>query len=225
MYLNKLLVNCKFSKSSFKLITLKKNKMKSQIHIYLTKNIYHMYKNIFSILLLAGFTIANGQVIIGDAAGGTALDKSSVLLEFANTSNRGIIVPYVTTAVLPTTFEGGTIVLHAPQPSTTTARMKYYNAVTSNWVDLSGQDGVVTAALSNQPSGVTETGKSIIGASSSSADGVLVLESSSKAMVLPIVDNTNQIINPSPGMMVYLNKTGAKRLAVFNGTKWSYWKP
>ena len=199
--------------------------MKSLIHIYLTKNIYQMYKKIFSLLVLAGFASVNAQVIIGDETGGPALDKSSVLLEFPNTSDRGIIVPYVTTAVLPTTFAGGTILLHAPTPSTTTARMKYYNAVTSNWVDLSGQDGVVTVALSNQPSGVTETGKSIIGASSSSADGVLVLESSSKAMVLPIVDNTNQIINPSPGMMVYLNKTGAKRLAVFNGTKWSYWKP
>lgn len=184
-----------------------------------------MYKHIFSILLLAAFASVNAQVIIGNAIGGPALDKSSVLLEFANTSDRGIIVPYVTTAVLPTTFVGGTILLHTPQPSTTTARMKYYNALTSVWVDLSGQDGIVTTALANQPSGVTETGKSIIGASTSSADGVLVLESSSKAMVLPIVNNTNQIINPSPGMMVYLNKTGAKRLAVFNGTKWSYWKP
>ena len=184
-----------------------------------------MYKKIFSLLFLAGFASANAQVIVGDDVGGPALDKSSVLLEFANTSDRGIIVPYVTTAVLPTTFAGGTILLHAPTPSTTTARMKYYNAVTSTWVDLSEQDGVVTTALSNQPSGVTETGKSIIGASSSSADGVLVLESTNKAMVLPIVNDTNQIINPSPGMMVYLNKTGAKRLAVFNGTKWSYWRP
>ena len=199
--------------------------MKSPIHIYLTKNMYNMYKKIFSLLFLAGFASANAQVIVGDDVGGPALDKSSVLLEFANTSDRGIIVPYVTTAVLPTTFAGGTILLHAPTPSTTTARMKYYNAVTSTWVDLSEQDGVVTTALSNQPSGVTETGKSIIGASSSPADGVLVLESSNKAMVLPIVNDTNQIINPSPGMMVYLNKTGAKRLAIFNGTIWSFWKP
>lgn len=199
--------------------------MKSQIQIYLTKNMYNMYKKIFSLLILVGFASANAQVIIGDATGGPALDKSSVLLEFANTNNRGIIVPYVTTTVLPSTFAGGTILLHAPTPSTTTARMKYYNAVTSNWIDLSGQDGVVTTALTNQPSSITETGKSIIGAPSSLADGVLVLESSNKAMVLPIVNNTNQIINPSPGMMAYLNKTGAKRLAVFNGTKWSFWKP
>lgn len=182
-------------------------------------------KKIFSIIILAGFTGLNAQVIIGNATGGPALDKSSVLLEFANTNDRGIIVPYVTTAVLPTTFAGGTILLHAPKPATTSARMKYYDEVTSTWMDLSGQNGSVTAALVNQPSAVIETGKSIIGAATSSADGVLVLESTSKAMILPIVDNTDQIIKPSPGMMVYLNKAGAKRLAVFNGTKWSYWKP
>lgn len=191
-----------------------------------------MYKHIFSILLLAAFASVNAQVIIGNAIGGPALDKSSVLLEFANTSDRGIIVPYVTTAVLPTTFVGGTILLHTPQPSTTTARMKYYNALTSVWVDLSGQDGIVTAALAIQPSGVTEssTARAIIGdvpnpIPSGFPEGVLVLNSTTKAMVLPIVNNTDQIVDPSPGMMVYLNKTGAKRLAVFNGTKWSYWKP
>lgn len=191
-----------------------------------------MYKKIFSILLIAGLTTANAQVIIGNDTGGPATDKSAVLLEFANTSDRGIIVPYVTTVTLPTTFAGGTILLHAPTGSTTTARMKYYNAFNSTWVDLSGQDGIVTAALAIQPSGVTEssTARAIIGdvpnpIPSGFPEGVLVLNSTTKAMVLPIVNNTDQIVDPSPGMMVYLNKTGAKRLAVFNGTKWSYWKP
>jgi hypothetical protein len=53
----------------------------------------------------------------------------------------------------------------------------------------------------------------------------LVLESPNKAMVLPMVLDTNNIPDPAPGMMVYVNKTGAKRLAVFNGNKWTYWKP
>ena len=44
-------------------------------------------------------------------------------------------------------------------------------------------------------------------------------------MVLPIVNSIDNIVNPSPGMMVYVNKAGAKRLAVFNGSKWSFWKP
>ncbi len=174
---------------------------------------------------------AYSQVIIGDAIG-TATTKTSVLLEFANTSNKGIILPYVRTK--PSTPTEGTIILDASTP--TAARIKYYNGVTTGtgnspdgWQDLSGQDGNVTAALANQPTPakVTEdtNAKAIIGANISSADGVLVLESATKAMVLPTVASTDDVPSPGPGMMVYINKAGAKRLAVYNGSKWSYWKP
>ena len=67
--------------------------------------------------------------------------------------------------------------------------------------------------------------KAIIGAQTSVADGVLVLESNTKAMILPTVLDVQLIPSPSPGMMVYVNKAGAKRLAVYNGRKWSFWKP
>ena len=52
-----------------------------------------------------------------------------------------------------------------------------------------------------------------------------VLASNTKAMVLPTVADVQNIPSPSPGMMVYINKAGAKRLAVYNGSKWSFWKP
>ena len=175
-----------------------------------------MKKLILSIFI-AKVSFASAQIIIGDAVG-TALVKTSVLLEFAAGQNKGIIVPYVRT--MPATPTEGTILLDAS--NATTARMKYYNGT---WKDLSGQDANVTAALANQPSSIAETGKSIIGATSTSADGVLVLESATKAMVLPIVANVQNIPSPSPGMMVYINKFGRKRLAVFNGTRWSYWAP
>ena len=181
-------------------------------------------KNIFTIILLAAITGVNAQVIIGDAVG-TATNKTSVLLEFGvnlATQNKGIIVPYITTPVTGSALVGGAIILDARIPGT--ARMKYYND--SAWIDLSGQDANVTADLAVQPTGVTESSsKAIIGARSSSADGVLVLESTTKAMVLPTVLDVQNIPSPSPGMMVYVNKTGAKRLAVYNGSKWSFWKP
>lgn len=190
-------------------------------------------KNILTILFLVVICLSNAQVIIGDKLG-TAGVKTSVLLEFAHIpgQNKGIIVPYVRTlpATLPTRIEGA-ILLDASNP--TKARMKLYNANTTplsnGWFDLSGQDGNVTSALTDQPTVVQApeiaTSKAIIGSTSSSADGVLVLESTTKAMVLPQVDKVSDIPSPSPGMMVYVNKTGAKRLAVFNGTKWSFWKP
>ncbi len=161
---------------------------------------------------------ANAQVIIGDAIG-TATDKTSVLLEFANTDNRGLILPYVTT--LPSSPAPGTILLDAT--SSTQARVKFYNG---SWTDLSGQDGDVSEEIAYQNTYVSREGnsKAIIGDVPATADGVLVLESKSKAMVLPIVTDVNNIPSPSPGMMVYVKGTN-KRLAVFNGSKWSFWRP
>lgn len=175
-------------------------------------------KKIILTMALAISSIAYSQVIIGDEQG-TADDKTSVLLEFAKT-NKGIILPYVRT--LPTTPAEGTILLDASTP--TDVRMKYFNGT---WQDLSGQGADITTVLATQPTTVTESSeaKAIIGADTSTADGVLVLESTNKAMVLPTVDDVNNIPSPSPGMMVYVNKTGAKRLAVFNGKGWSFWMP
>ena len=177
-------------------------------------------KKIFAIASLFLMTISYAQVIIGDALGtAPSNNKTSVLLEFANTNNKGLILPYLRT--VPASTTEGTIILDATSAST--ARVKYFNGA---WVDLSGQDANITTVLSAQPNGVAETNsKAIIGAQTSAADGVLVLESTTKAMVLPQVDDVSKIVNPSPGMIVYINKAGAKRLAVFNGAKWSFWKP
>lgn len=166
-------------------------------------------------------TISNAQIIIGDAIGTTPV-KTSVLLEFQANQNKGVILPY--TRTLPDTPAEGTLLLDAADP--TKARIKYYNGA---WVDLSGQDANITTALAGQPSAVqapeVPAAKVIIGAQTSTANGVLVLESTTKSMVLPIVADVQNIPSSSPGMMVYVNKAGAKRLAVFNGSKWSFWKP
>ena len=167
-------------------------------------------------LLVCNFGLA--QVIIGDAVG-TATTKTSVLLEFSKAENRGIIIPYVTT--IPSSPAEGTIVLDATV--TTDSRVKYYNG---SWIYLSGIVADTSNVLPLQNTATEATAaKTIIGASSSSADGVLVLESTTQAMVLPQVSDVALISSPSPGMMVYINKAGAKRLAVYNGFKWSFWKP
>lgn len=176
-------------------------------------------KYIFSIALLAATVLMNAQVIIGDFVGtAPASQKESVLLEFAAGQNKGLIVPYLRT--LPDSPAPGTIMLDATTPAT--VRVAYYN--NTEWVDLSGQDADITDYMSIQPTAIVESGKITIGDEPSQLDGVLVLESSTKAMILPIVSDVQNIVNPSPGMLVYVNKAGAKRLAVFNGTKWSFWQ-
>lgn len=188
-------------------------------------------KPIISIISLLLSTVTFAQVIIGDSVG-TAADKTSVLLEFANTSDKGIVLPYVRTKktvadVTPPTE--GTIILDATSPSK--ARVKYYNGIvnansTDGWADLSGQDANLTTVLDDQPN-VSEAAdaKVVIGDPNTTADGVLVLESQTKAMVLPVVSSFSDVKNPAPGMMIYIKNNSKKRLAVYNGRKWSFWKP
>lgn len=193
-------------------------------------------KNLITLIFLSILTSAQAQVIIGDAIG-TATVKTSVLLEFAAGKNKGIIVPYVRTLPLPSVANQGTILLDAS--SDTTARMKYSNG--SSWIDLSGQNADVSTVMASQPTILENpelsTAKTIISDqtvtnSDALAEGVLILESTTKAMVLPTVGMILEgsvlkvnVPNPSPGMMVYVNTAGAKRLAVYNGSKWSFWKP
>ncbi|MBS1571474.1 MAG: hypothetical protein JST62_03635 [Bacteroidetes bacterium] len=192
-----------------------------------------MKKIIISTLLLAS-SMAFSQVVIGDAVGTAAANKkTAVLLEFAAGQNKGIILPYVRTMPSGVNLTEGTILVDATDA--TKAKVKYYNG---SWQDLSSGNeanlnqfsvsgGATQNVMTAQPSTVTEVAdsKAVIGANSSAAKGVLVLESTTKAMVLPIVAKTDDVPDPAPGMMVYVNKTGAKRLAVFNGSKWTYWAP
>lgn len=180
-------------------------------------------KKIFSSILAAFFTFGYSQVIIGNDIG-TAASKTSVLLEFAAGQNKGLILPYVRTLPAGITLQEGTMLLDAT--TGTAASVKVYRD--GSWFDLSsGNNANISAFLAQQPGTVTETAenKAVIGSQTSAADGVLVLESATKALVLPTVQNTADILNPAPGMMVYVNRIGGKRLAVFNGSNWTYWKP
>lgn len=176
-------------------------------------------RKLVSIIIMIQFSPSFSQVIIGDATGtAPANQKQSVLLEFANTNNKGIIMPYVRT--LPANPAPGTILLDASVP--TSAVMKFYDG--TEWKALSGRANI-SSSLTDQPT-ITEeaNAKAIIGSSTSSADGVLVLESSDKAMILPTVTDVANIVKPSPGMMVYVKGT-TKYLAVYDGNKWAFWIP
>ncbi|GGF01437.1 hypothetical protein SAMN05443634_103234 [Chishuiella changwenlii] len=179
-------------------------------------------KNIITLIFITIASNTNAQVIIGDDDTGSAISKNSVLLDFATGQNKGIILPYVRT--LPTNPTEGTLLLDATNPEK--AHVKYFNG---EWISLSGDaDSNISDALANQPlpEDIKETSisKTIFGGETTTEDGVLVLESQTRLLVLPTVNDVQDIVNPSPGMIVYVNKANAKRLAVFNGSKWAYWK-
>lgn len=189
-------------------------------------------KNLIFTISILFFNPAFAQVIFGDTIGTVpAGQKESVLLEFASGQNKGLILPYVRTLPSGSRLSEGTIVVDATDPAK--AKIRYYNGVidinsSDGWFDLSnGNTADISIVLGTQPSAAVEGSQSkmVIGADSSAADGVLVLESDTKAMVLPMVDNTDDVPDPAPGMLVYINKEGTKRLAIYNGNAWTYWKP
>jgi len=178
-------------------------------------------KNIITAIAVVFVSISiHAQIAIGKPE----VINTSVSLEFGNTENRGLILPYVETKTGIT--ENGTIIYDI-----TDHKVKYLKD-TGVWANLSEDDGTAatigTANLSVQGTDKTESNsaKAAIGttAASDTTPGVLVLTDTNKAMILPQVASPHlNIINPAPGMMVY--DTTKKQLAVYNGTVWSFWKP
>lgn len=187
-------------------------------------------KNLVIILSLLFSTAVFSQVIIGDDIG-IAADKTSVLMEFADTGDRGIILPWVTDLPSGQGLAEGTLFLDASVNNATEAKVVYRKG--NAWVDLSaGNRADISALVANTQPDITEDpdSKVIIGADSSNANGVLILESTEKVLLMPRVEKVADIINPAPGMMVYVtgdmtDSNRKKRLAVFNGAKWTFWAP
>ena len=179
-------------------------------------------KNIVATLSLLFATTLSAQVAIGK----TSISSPAVSLEFYDNADntRGIILPWVTSTAAVTGAVNGTIVYN-------TADRKVYVKYASGWRDLSVDATGTTIDPINNVDGLTlqnslndlDTAKVSIG-TPTSTPGILVLEDTNKAMVLPKVASPHlNIVKPSPGMMVY--DTTKKQLAVFNGTVWSFWKP
>lgn len=151
------------------------------------------------------------------AIGKQNVTNTSVSLEFADTENRGIILPYIEDKSSIT--ENGTIIYDVSD-----YKIKYLK--NNAWFDLS-IDNTGAADLSPQVSKAELPGaKTTIGndAAADTTPGILVLADNNKAMILPKVAEPHlNIIDPSAGMMVY--DTVNRQLAVYNGTVWSFWKP
>ncbi len=142
-------------------------------------------------------------------------NNPNVLLEFSN-QNKGLIVPWIAAASLVTPV-AGTLYFDA----SSNYMMKYYNG--STYIDLTKAATKPAPAKVPVPAAANDASKkTIIGAKTTTAAGAVVLESTTKVIVLPKVTNPHlNIINPSAGMIVY-DPTN-KMLCTFNGQQWTFW--
>lgn len=170
-------------------------------------------------IFISLFAFISACVYSQVAIGKSSVTNSSVSLEFGNTEARGLLLPWVTSAGAVSGAVDGTMIF-----DTTDKKIKYRR--NGSWFDLSiNTTGTVNTALQDPLSEQT-TAKTAIGSNAGTdiTPGILVLTDTNKAMILPKVDSPHlNIINPSPGMIVYDNVK--HQLAVFNGTVWSFWKP
>lgn len=164
-----------------------------------------MKKYTFFILSLIG-VYSFAQVAIGK----TGVDGSAIL-DFSSSTNKGIILPWVDSSTGITSV--GALIYDV-----SSKKVMYRD--NSTWQDLSVNTGSVDTqeidALNEKGGGI------IIGDSNSAAEGVLVLNDSSKALILPKSSEPwLNVKSPEAGTLVY--DTQNNLVCVYNGTEWTFW--
>ncbi|ASK29001.1 hypothetical protein CEY12_02265 [Chryseobacterium sp. T16E-39] len=147
------------------------------------------------------------------AIGKETITNTSTLLEFGSDA-KGIILPSVDSA--PDAV-GGTFIVN-----TSNKAVEYNNG--NDWISLTEAGNAADNPYVDvqTPDRASNQGL-IIGANSSSKPGVLVLESSTRAMILPKVTNPQNLIkSPVSGTLVY--DTASDSLAVCDGKNWFFWQ-
>ena len=190
-----------------------------------------MNKYIITLCLLISGQIFS-QITVGKSAATSAPATVSVSVEFGDATGglRGIVLPWVTATGNVTGAVPGTLVFDS---SSTQQKVKFARANVANsttvfeWFDLSNGASLPNPVIAPDAGTDVPTAKTLIGgnASSDTTPGILVLGDINKAMVLPRVNSYADIVNPSPGMVVYVTGTTPQQLAVFNGSEWSFWRP
>lgn len=179
--------------------------------LYIMKN----NMKLFVYVILLGFsTHAYAQIAIGK----TLISNSSVLLEFG-AGNKGIILPAVTSTPMNS---GGTFIFNTLTNSVQVWEQRT-NSGTGGWLNLTAINEGVSHSFSNSSPENTISRGVIIGSRTTTKTGNLVLESTSRALVLPIVQNPHlTMVGSVAGTMVY--DANSSTLAVYDGVNWNYWK-
>lgn len=154
---------------------------------------------------------SKAQLIIGKQ-----IANGSGIVDFALNLKGGIILPRVTELPIQSAASSnGTILVNATDLNSIRVQVRQND----EWVDLTDPKVLPYTDMNYSP----DTGEStIIGSISSSVSGVLVLETTKGALILPKVSNINEYNNAVIGTLFY--DLATKSLAVYDGTRWILWK-
>ena len=175
-----------------------------------------MKKYLYSTLFLLSIIHLNAQVAIGKQS----ISSPSVSLEFGNevgnpAKQKGLLLPWVDEAQNVSLPTPGSIVFDISDK-----KIKYYKGgATNQWKDLTYNNTGIVNTTAQKDETSSSKAKVSIGKPTDTA-GILVLEDNNKAMILPLIDSYESIINPSPGMIAY--DLEHNLLCVFNGKDWTF---
>lgn len=154
--------------------------------------------------------LIKAQIVISSIDDPTPTN-SSVILEFDNNENKGIILPQVSFIGFA---KGGTFIANKDEFS-----VQYF--IDSKSINLTESGNYVPHSFYDNKNEDIGTGI-IIGDLNTNLFGPLILNSNNKALVLPKVSNPHdQITNPIAGTIVYDSTSDS--LAVFDGSYWYFW--
>ena len=176
-------------------------------------------KNLKNSAAILFFVLSIHSTFAQIGIGTTTLTNNSVLLEFSNQA-KGLIVPQVTSI---DSAVGGTFIFDLTDKVVKVQEEKN-QGVNGNWTKLTDNSKPgVSHSFSNAGNDVSVNNGVVIGNLTSNKPGALVLESTTKALVLPKVNNPHiALIGAIAGTIVF--DTASNTLAVYDGANWSYWK-
>lgn len=167
-----------------------------------------MKKLILTVIVFNFCLYATAQVAIAKSS----VDGSGIL-DFPRGTTNGILLPIVETLPTASAAQNGTFLMDKND-------LKLKMCENATWVNLSDAGSISGVTFNTS----AEVGNGvIIGDQTTTASGILVLESTNKALILPHVASPEiNVKSPHPGMLVY--DSTSKSVAVFDGLKWNYWK-
>jgi hypothetical protein len=186
-----------------------------------SKKIYpNIMKKISTILLFSLSLYAFSQIGIE-----TTVVHQQAIIDFPTDQNKGIILPMVESLpapIAPATLANGTFLIHKAAGS---GIIKMYQ--NGEWINLTkGGANLSGAQFDLNPSTATEGRGVVVGSLdplADNTDGVLVMASTDKGLMLPKVANPHlNVKSPYPGLMCY--DTIKEAIAFYDGTGWYYWQ-
>lgn len=184
--------------------------------------------SIFAILSVLSF----GQVTIGKTTGANFPANTTVSVEYGDAAGgvKGLVLPWVTSSsavgsASPTPV-AGTLIYDSTDKKVKFGRASVSGSTTiASWEDLSAGAFAPISTIGNADANIENTSSKVQigGVSGDTTNGIMVLADADKAMILPRVNSYADIVNPSPGMMVYVTGTTPQQLAFYNGREWSFW--